>query len=134
MPPTHYWQATLVDFPYLREIWRENTGAERLLGVSLTGIMDNRLMSGQHGMEQLSSALKELREHSVQVGGGGPDVVEQVLTGGDENLKAKDRRWLRMVSRSVPAAGVLCYAFLNGSVLKGRGHNALLWLECCSMP
>ena len=34
-------QATLTDFPYLRKIWRNNTEEERLLGVSLTGIMDN---------------------------------------------------------------------------------------------
>ena len=34
-------QATLTDFPYLRKIWRTNTEEERLLGVSLTGIMDN---------------------------------------------------------------------------------------------
>ena len=34
-------QATLTDFPYLRKIWKNNTEEERLLGVSLTGIMDN---------------------------------------------------------------------------------------------
>ncbi len=34
-------QATLTDFPYLRKIWRTNTEEERLLGVSLTGIMDS---------------------------------------------------------------------------------------------
>ena len=34
-------QATLTDFPYLRKIWKNNTQEERLLGVSLTGIMDN---------------------------------------------------------------------------------------------
>ena len=36
-------QSTYTYFPYLRDIWRENTEAERLLGVSLTGIMDCRL-------------------------------------------------------------------------------------------
>ena len=34
-------QATLTAFPYLRKIWKSNTQEERLLGVSLTGIMDN---------------------------------------------------------------------------------------------
>jgi len=34
-------QATLTSFPYLRKIWKSNTQEERLLGVSLTGIMDN---------------------------------------------------------------------------------------------
>ncbi|KAG2438436.1 hypothetical protein HYH02_010891 [Chlamydomonas schloesseri] len=40
-------QSTLTDFPYLRDIWRTNTEAERLLGVSLTGIMDNTLTAGR---------------------------------------------------------------------------------------
>jgi len=36
-------QSTLTHFPYLRKIWQKNTKEERLLGVSLTGIMDNKL-------------------------------------------------------------------------------------------
>ena len=36
-------QSTLTYFPYLRKIWQKNTEEERLLGVSLTGIMDNKL-------------------------------------------------------------------------------------------
>ena len=35
-------QSTLTDFKYLRKIWKDNTEEERLLGVSLTGIMDNK--------------------------------------------------------------------------------------------
>jgi len=38
-------QSTLTHFPYLRHIWKKNTEEERLLGVSLTGIMDNPLMT-----------------------------------------------------------------------------------------
>jgi len=38
-------QSTLTNFPYLRKIWQKNTEEERLLGVSLTGIMDNRLLN-----------------------------------------------------------------------------------------
>ena len=34
-------QASLTNFPYLRDIWRENTQEESLLGVSITGIMDS---------------------------------------------------------------------------------------------
>jgi ribonucleoside-triphosphate reductase len=34
-------QSTLTDFKYLRKVWRQNTEEERLLGVSLTGILDN---------------------------------------------------------------------------------------------
>lgn len=39
-------QSTLTSFPYLRDIWRINTEEERLLGVSLTGVMDNRITNG----------------------------------------------------------------------------------------
>lgn len=35
-------QSTLTHFPYLRRIWSVNTEEERLLGVSLTGQLDNR--------------------------------------------------------------------------------------------
>jgi len=33
-------QSTLTNFKYLRKIWKDNTEEERLLGVSLTGILD----------------------------------------------------------------------------------------------
>jgi ribonucleoside-triphosphate reductase (thioredoxin) len=38
-------QSTLTHFPYLRKIWQKNTEEERLLGVSLTGILDNSMLS-----------------------------------------------------------------------------------------
>ena len=38
-------QSTFTDFKYLRKQWIQNTEEERLLGVSLTGIMDNKLTS-----------------------------------------------------------------------------------------
>lgn len=40
-------QSTYTHFPYLRKVWKDNTEAERLLGVSLTGIMDNLALSGE---------------------------------------------------------------------------------------
>lgn len=54
-------QSTLTDFKYLRNIWKENTEAERLLGVSLTGIMDNRLT-----ISPTPSFLRGLRETAVE--------------------------------------------------------------------
>jgi len=60
-------QATLVDFRYLREIWRTNAEEEALLGVSLTGIMDNELMSGKKGKKELVAALEELRDYAIEV-------------------------------------------------------------------
>lgn len=38
-------QSTLTDFPYLRKIWKDNTEEERLLGVSMTGMLDNALLN-----------------------------------------------------------------------------------------
>jgi len=52
-------QSTLTDFPYLRKIWRKNTEEERLLGVSLTGIMDNLLTNTLSTAETLGEELKE---------------------------------------------------------------------------
>jgi ribonucleoside-diphosphate reductase alpha chain len=54
-------QATLTKFPYLRKVWKTNTEEERLLGVSLTGIMDNELTSGKkHGLDKTLEALRQI--------------------------------------------------------------------------
>lgn len=54
-------QSTLTYFPYLRKIWKDNTEEERLLGVSLTGIMDNTLMTMKNaGLEKTLEHLKQL--------------------------------------------------------------------------
>ena len=56
-------QATLTKFPYLRKVWTDNTEEERLLGVSLTGIMDNVLTNGKD--EYLCDRLRMLRQVAV---------------------------------------------------------------------
>ena len=56
-------QATLVDFKYLRPIWKQNTEEEALLGVSLTGIFDCKWMTIQ-GLT-LNHSLEELRNHVI---------------------------------------------------------------------
>ena len=64
-------QSTLTDFPYLRKIWKKNTEEERLLGVSLTGIMDCPLTNGTSSKNTLLShvhleeLLQELRQVAV---------------------------------------------------------------------
>ena len=55
-------QATFTKFPYLRKVWQRNTEEERLLGVSLTGIYDNPLLTTQG--EELNGLLTELREEA----------------------------------------------------------------------
>ena len=56
-------QSSYTKFPYLRKVWQNNTEEERLLGVSLTGIMDNPLMtSANAGLEK---TLEHLRSVAV---------------------------------------------------------------------
>jgi len=57
-------QSTLTNFKYLRKIWKQNTEEERLLGVSLTGILDCPILSPDNGA--LEGTLEELREVAVQ--------------------------------------------------------------------
>jgi len=57
-------QSTYTHFPYLRKMWTDNTAEERLLGVSLTGIMDNPLMTTKN--EGLANTLRYLKEVSVE--------------------------------------------------------------------
>ena len=58
-------QSTLVDFRYLRPIWKRNTEEEALLGVSLTGIMDHEILSDPDSVA-LPSILEELRDVAIQ--------------------------------------------------------------------
>jgi len=54
-------QSSHTKFPYLRKIWQRNTEEERLLGVSLTGIMDNPLMTTKNkGLEKTLEHLKAI--------------------------------------------------------------------------
>jgi len=54
-------QSTFTKFPYLRKIWQKNTEEERLLGVSMTGIMDNPLMTTKNaGLEKTLEHLKSV--------------------------------------------------------------------------
>ena len=55
-------QSTLTDFKYLRKIWRDNTEDERLLGVSLTGIMDHGVLSKTTDSKRW---LEEMRQVAI---------------------------------------------------------------------
>ena len=65
-------QSTLVNFKYVSKSWRKNCEEERLLGVSLTGIMDCKLTNGKdqancigpHG--SLPTVLKDLKSMAVK--------------------------------------------------------------------
>jgi ribonucleoside-triphosphate reductase (thioredoxin) len=58
-------QSTLTHFPYLRKIWRDNTEQERLLGVSMTGILDNHLLNNPDDTE-LPKLLETLKALAVE--------------------------------------------------------------------
>ena len=54
-------QSTYTKFPYLRKMWQRNTEEERLLGVSLTGVMDNPLMTLKNkGLDETLSHLRKV--------------------------------------------------------------------------
>jgi ribonucleoside-diphosphate reductase alpha chain len=55
-------QSTLTDFRYLSPAWKRNTEEERLLGVSLTGIMDCKAL-----MLATDSELNDLKEVAIKV-------------------------------------------------------------------
>jgi ribonucleoside-diphosphate reductase alpha chain len=56
-------QSTLVNFKYVSKSWRKNCEEERLLGVSLTGIMDCKLTNGKD--KNIATLLKDLRDVAV---------------------------------------------------------------------
>ena len=57
-------QSTLVNFKYVSSSWRKNCEEERLLGVSLTGIMDCALTNGKE--DGLDKLLEELKAEAVK--------------------------------------------------------------------
>ncbi len=72
-------QSTLTDFRYVRSIWKRNAEEERLLGVSLTGIMDHPVLSGRMKFDRkmfegdnvgtiynLEATLFELKQHAIE--------------------------------------------------------------------
>ena len=59
-------QSTLTDFKYLTKKWKENCDEERLLGVSFTGIYDNKLFNDPTD-HLIKMRLTELRDYAIEV-------------------------------------------------------------------
>jgi ribonucleoside-diphosphate reductase alpha chain len=53
-------QSTLTDFKYLSKEWTRKCEEERLLGVSLTGIMDNKMTSSSKNLPEILTELKKI--------------------------------------------------------------------------
>jgi len=60
-------QSTLTNFKYLSKKWKENCEEERLLGVSLTGIMDNMMTNGKEWKTNVEyeNCLSTLRQIAI---------------------------------------------------------------------
>ena len=56
------WQASLTNFPYLSSSWKKNCEEEALLGVSLTGILDNEMMRSMN----IADSLATLKEKAIK--------------------------------------------------------------------
>ena len=62
------WQASLTDFKYVSSRWKENCDEEALLGVSMTGIMDNHILNGYKStIDDLPKILNELRDYATKI-------------------------------------------------------------------
>lgn len=60
------WQSTLTKFRYLSKRWQRNTETERLLGVSITGIMDHPVLNGSQGQDELRTWLEAMKKAAVK--------------------------------------------------------------------
>ena len=60
-------QATFTDFPYLRKEWKKNCDVERLLGVSLTGQMDNPSILTSECLKALKSRVLRISRKAAEV-------------------------------------------------------------------
>lgn len=59
-------QSTLTNFRYLRKAWQRNAEEERLLGVSLTGIQDNKRLNALRLPTELKNDILFLKAHAVE--------------------------------------------------------------------
>lgn len=60
-------QSTFTNFKYISKHWQRNCEEERLLGVGMTGINDNKLLNGLNGKDKLKETLTELKEVVIDV-------------------------------------------------------------------
>ena len=83
-------QSTLTDFRYVRNIWKKNAEEERLLGVSMTGIMDNDILSGH--------------DKNIVAGSDGWTNLDQILTGLKQHAINTNKQWAKKLGINPSAA------------------------------
>ena len=59
-------QSAFTHFPYLRKEWKKNCDVERLLGVSLTGQMDNPALMNPVALKALQSRVKRVSRKAAE--------------------------------------------------------------------
>ena len=59
-------QSTLTNFRYISKTWKKNCEEERLLGVSLTGIMDCKYTNGKSPKHVLPALLQDLKNEAIR--------------------------------------------------------------------
>lgn len=60
-------QSSLTDFPYLRKSWKKNCDEERLLGVSITGQMDNPKIFTKDTLLALKKKAIKVAKHAAKI-------------------------------------------------------------------
>jgi len=88
-------QASLTNLRFLRKIWERNMKEERLLGVSITGIMDHLVFSGKMIDTSEWSGSDEL------------DTLESILTHIREYCHEVNEEWARLIGIA-PTGHVTC--------------------------
>jgi ribonucleoside-triphosphate reductase len=58
-------QSTFTDFRFISDKWKQNCEDERLLGVSITGVVDNPILNGTRGMSELKATLHALKHVAI---------------------------------------------------------------------
>lgn len=80
-------QSTFTDFPYLRDIWKKNCEEERLLGVSLTGQMDNPELLTPENLKTLKKvAVRTARKASKLLGINMPTAITTTKPSGTVSI------------------------------------------------
>lgn len=104
-------QSTLIDFQFLSEEWKKNTEEERLLGVSLTGIMDHWHLNGEFPI------LVQAETHFI---GGDQNLkngywkLEDTLEALRDNAKSVNEEWASKLG--IPASASICAIKPSGTV------------------
>ena len=96
-------QATLTDFRFLRKIWKTNADEERLLGVSLTGIMDHTIFSN-----------KADDSYFHEWSGGKAICLEELLKYFHDYAHGVNKRWAKKLG--INSTGHVCVVKPSGTV------------------